>query len=87
MCVFYVNVRQSTMKIKDIPTPSALLSNVYAVCDRLSTSTTDMAAPLDHEEELWPQFEVSVQSVTEAFKKYARFEIHSSSSGSRLQPD
>jgi len=29
-----------------------------------------MTAPLDHEDELWPQFEVSVQSVTDAFKKF-----------------
>ncbi|KAF9650134.1 hypothetical protein BDM02DRAFT_3268196 [Thelephora ganbajun] len=52
--------------IKDIPTPSALFSSAH---NHLSTSITNMAVPLDHEE-LWPQFEVSVQSVTDAFKKF-----------------
>ena len=59
--------------IRDIPTPSSLLSGAHDAYDRLSTTITDMAAPLDHEEELWPQFEISAQSVTDAFKKYAKF--------------
>lgn len=58
-----------------VPTPSALFSNAHTFYDRLSTSITNMAAPLDHEEELWPEFEVSMQSVTDAFRKYAKFEI------------
>lgn len=62
-----------------VPTPSALFSNAHTLYDRLSTSITNMAAPLDHEEELWPEFEVSMQSVTDAFKKYAEFEIPSNS--------
>jgi len=61
--------------IKDIATPSALFSSAHTVYDNLTTSITNMAAPLDHDEELWPQFEVSVQSVTDAFRKYAEFEI------------
>ena len=61
--------------MKDVPTPSALLSNARTLYDNLSTSITNMAAPLDHEEELWPQFKASVQSVADAFKKYAEFEI------------
>lgn len=67
-----------TMKmptIKDIPTPSALLSSAHNAYDHLSATITDMTAPLDHEEELWPQFEVSMQSVTDLFRMYAEFEI------------
>lgn len=63
-----------TMKmptVKDIPTPSAVFSSAHKAYDHLSTTITNMAAPLDHEEELWPQFEVTAQSVTDAFKKYA----------------
>jgi len=57
--------------IRNIPTsPSALFSSAHTACDNLTTSITSMAAPLDHEEELWPQFEVSVQSVTDAFRKF-----------------
>jgi len=59
--------------VSDIPTPSSLLSGAHDVYDRLSTTITNMTAPLDHEEELWPQFEISAQSVTDAFKKYAEF--------------
>ena len=62
--------------IKDIPTPSALISGAHTAYDNLTASIMNMAAPLDHEEELWPQFEVSVQSVTDAFRKYAEFEIY-----------
>jgi len=65
--------------MKYIPTPSALFSNAHTVYDNISTSITNMAAPLDHEEELWPQFAVSIQSVTDAFKRYAEFEILSGS--------
>lgn len=54
----------------DIPTPSSLLSGAHDAYDRLSTAITNMTAPLDHEEELWPQFEISAQSVTDAFKKF-----------------
>lgn len=61
--------------IKDIRTPSALFSNARTVYDNLTTSITNMTAPLDHEEELWPQFEISVQSVTDAFRKYAKSDI------------
>lgn len=58
--------------IRNIPTsPSALFSSAHTAYDNLTTSITSMAAPLDHEEELWPQFEVTVQSVTDVFRKYA----------------
>lgn len=56
--------------IRNIPTPSALLSRAHSAYDNLSTTIQDMAAPLDHEEELWPQFEVTVQSVTDAVRKF-----------------
>lgn len=62
--------------MKYVPTPSALFSNAHNIYNHISTSITDMTAPLDHEE-LWPQFEVSVQSVTDAFKRYAELEIPS----------
>lgn len=61
--------------IKDIPTPSALFSKAHTAYNNLTTSITNMTAPLDHEEELWPQFKVSVQSVRDAFGKYAEFDI------------
>lgn len=57
--------------IQGIPIPSAVLSNAHKAYDHLSTTITSMTAPLNHEEELWPQFEVTAQSVTDAFKKYA----------------
>ncbi|KAF9785190.1 hypothetical protein BJ322DRAFT_1108649 [Thelephora terrestris] len=56
--------------INGIPTPSALLSSAHNAYGHLSTTITNMTAPLDHEEELWPQFEVSAQSVTDACKKF-----------------
>jgi hypothetical protein len=65
--------------IKDIPTPSALLSSAHNAYDNLSTTITSMTAPLDHEEELWPQFEVTAKSVADAFKKYVKFDVPSSS--------
>lgn len=63
----------------DIPTPSTLFSNAHSLYDQFSTSITKMTAPLDREEDLWPQFEVSAQSVTNAFKKYVEPEVLSSS--------
>lgn len=64
-----------------------MFSNAHAFYDHLSTSITSMTAPLDREEELWPQFEVSMQSVTDAFKKCVEFEIHSSPFMRLTHPD
>lgn len=72
--------------ISAIPSPSALLSSAHNAYDNLSITITNMAAPLDHEEELWPQFEVTAKSVTDGFKKYAKFEVPSSLWGSRDTP-
>jgi hypothetical protein len=63
--------------INGIPTPSALLSTAHNAYGHLSTTITNMTAPLDHEEELWPQFEVSAQSVTDACKKYVELVLSS----------
>ena len=69
-------------RIRDIPSPSTLLSSAHNAYDNLSTTITNMTAPLDHEEELWPQFEVTAKSVADGFKKYAKFEVPSTSWGS-----
>lgn len=61
--------------MKDIPTPSALFSNVHTAYDNLTTSITNMATPSDYDGELWRQFEVSVQSVVDAFRRYVELEI------------
>lgn len=71
-------------KIEDIPTPSTILSGAHKAYDNLSTTITNMTVPLDREEELWPQFEVTAQSVTDAFKKYAEFKVPSNSWDSRF---
>ena len=66
-----------TMKIPtvgNVPTPSSLFSGVKTLYDDLTTSITRMAASFDREAELWPQFEVSVQSVTDVFKMYVEFQ-------------
>ena len=65
--------------IRGTKTPSVLFSNIHTFYNHLSTSITNMAAPLEHEDELWPQFKASAQAVTDAFKKYVGFEIPSSS--------
>ena len=75
MCVAGVLQTTKMPTIKGIPTPSALLSSAHDAYVHLSTTVTNMTEPLDHEEELWPQFEVSAQSVTDAFKKYAGSDI------------
>jgi len=68
--------------VKNLPNPSVLFPNPHDLYDNLSTSVTRMTAPFDREEELWPQFEVSAQSVTDAFKKYVEIETRCSSWGS-----
>ena len=65
--------------IRNVPTPSALLSDAHTLYDNLSASITRMAASFDREDELWPQFQVSVQAITDAFKMYVGLETRTSS--------
>jgi len=65
--------------IGNVPTPSTLLSKVHTLYDDFFTTITRMAASFDREDELWPQFEVSVQAVTDALKMYVELDTLSSS--------
>jgi len=68
--------------IRNVPTPSSLLSDAQTRLDNFFTSITRMAAFFDREDELWPQFEVIAQTITDGFKMYVELEAHSSSWGS-----